>query len=305
MLPVGAQHPGRIQRLDTMYIAAAAAFLLALWIAGHYYGRSLELRVAEHHPRGASGVITGAEAITRRGTNGRAVLLVHGGGDTPQTLAHVADELTRRGYAIEAPLVPGHGRSLADFSGQSADAWYADVRARYSGLRQTHQWVGVMGLSMGGALSARLAADYPDIPALVLVSPYLAMPLVGDILTTMSWVWGLFVPYVGTASDASVLDPVARSNSLAYGAMTASALRALRATARRGMSALAAVRSPTLIIQSRADNRVAAKDTQRAYESLGASDKELEWIEGAGHVITSDFGWERVVARIGDWMDAH
>jgi hypothetical protein len=31
----------------------------------------------------------------------------------------------------------------------------------------------------------------------------------------------------------------------------------------------------------------------------------MEWIDGAGHVITVDFGWERVAALIADWMDAH
>jgi carboxylesterase len=288
-----------------MYIAAAAVLLLVLWIAGHAHARTLERRVAEGYPRGASGVMSGAEEIRRGGSNGCAVLLIHGCGDTPQTLWHVADELNRRGYAVDAPLLPGHGRSLADFYGQSADEWFAEVAAKYFALRGSHDWVGVMGLSMGGALSAQLAAEHPDLPALVLVSPYLAMPRVNDILTMVSWVWGPFVPVVNTATDASLFDPAARAGSLAYGAMTVSALRALRATAHRGRRALAGVRAPTLIIQSRRDNRVSAQDTQRAYERLGASEKTIEWIDGAGHVITVDFGWQRVAGLIADWMDAH
>lgn len=288
-----------------MIVAAIAASVLIIWVVGHSYGRFLERGLAARYRRDASGVIVGAEEIAREGTNGAAVLLIHGAGDTPQTLERVAGELHRRGYSVVAPLLPGHGRTLADFSRHAADDWYAEVRTGYAQLREKHRWVGVVGLSMGGALSARLAADNPDVPALVLAAPYLAMPTVGDLATRTSWLWGVLVPYVATASSLSVLDPEARVRSLSYGAMSAAALRSLRITARRGWESLSLVRAPTLIVQSKTDNRVASRDTVRAYELLGSSEKSIEWITGAGHVITVDYGWQQVASLIGDWMDSH
>jgi esterase/lipase len=131
------------------------------------------------------------------------------------------------------------------------------------------------------------------------------MPRIGSLVTQISWLWGAFVPYVSTASEMSVRDPDARSMSLAYGAMSAAALRALRITAMRGWGSLVDVRAPTLVIQSTTDNRVATDATMRAYAVLSSSDKRMEWIEGAGHVITVDFGWQHVADLIGDWMDSH
>jgi esterase/lipase len=65
------------------------------------------------------------------------------------------------------------------------------------------------------------------------------------------------------------------------------------------------VTAPTLIIQSRTDNRIASADTERAFALLGAREKRLEWITGAGHVITVDFGHERVIGSLVAWMEAH
>jgi carboxylesterase len=288
-----------------MVVAPVLIGLLIIWAAGRYYGHSLEYQLTQRYPRSTSGVIVGAEEIAIAGTNGAAVLLVHGAGDTPQTMGRLATALHGRGYTVLAPLLVGHGRTLADFSVHSADEWYDQVRASYEKLRAGHSWVSVVGLSMGGALSARLAAETPDLPALVLASPYLTMSAVGNVVAQTSWLWGLFVPYVNTSSNLSVLDAEARGRSLSYGAMSAPALRGLRLSAKRGWQSLGGIRAPTLVIQSKTDNRVATRATERAYELLGAKEKRIEWVEGAGHVITVDFGWQHVATAIGDWMDSH
>ena len=58
-------------------------------------------------------------------------------------------------------------------------------------------------------------------------------------------------------------------------------------------------------MQSTTDNRISTPATLRAFDRLGAPDKKLEWIEGAGHVITVDYGWQRVVDRMLEWMESH
>jgi esterase/lipase len=155
---------------------------------------------------------------------------------------------------------------------------------------------------MGGALSARLAAETSRVDALVLLSPYLSMPAGGNLLARTAGMWGLFFPAVRTASERSVLDPTARAVSLGYGAFTHRSLRALRLTAMRGYAALPAITAPTLVMQSTTDNRISTAATQRAFDHIGSAEKRLEWIEGAGHVITVDFGWQKVVERTVSWF---
>jgi carboxylesterase len=273
-------------------------------VVGRWYRRSVARSIHDRFEHNPDGVIRGAEAIHRPGTNGAAVLLVHGGGDTPQTMRHVADAFSARGYSVAVPLLPGHGRDLAAFNAFDGEAWYDAVKKEFEALRATHAWVGVVGLSMGGALSARLAAETP-VDALVLASPYLSMPTAGSLLARTAPVWGVLFPVVGTASDASVFDPAARSVSLGYGAFTSRTLRALRLTAVRGFAALPRITAPTLVVQSKTDNRISTPATERAFSRLAATDKELVWIEGAGHVITVDFGWQQVVDRMVEWMETH
>jgi carboxylesterase len=284
--------------------AAVVGTVVLLGAAGRWYRRSLAQAIDARFQRNRDGVIRGAEPIRRQGSNGRAVLLVHGGGDTPQTLTHIAQALAERGFSVAAPLLPGHGRDLAAFDASDEDAWFDAVRREFAALCESHEWVGVVGLSMGGALCARLAAETQDVDALVLLSPYLSMPAGGAMLARTAAVWGLFFPAVPTASDRSVLDPAARAVSLGYGAFTHRSLRALRRTAMRGYAALPAITAPTLVMQSTTDNRISTAATQRAFDHIGAAEKQLEWIEGAGHVITVDYGWQKVAERAVSWFDS-
>lgn len=288
-----------------MIVPAIVGAVALLGIAGRWYRRSVTAAVGARFERGSDGIIRGATPIELEGSNGAAVLLVHGGGDTPQTMRHLAAAFHEKGYTVVAPLLPGHGRDLDAFDAHDADDWYAEVLQRFEELEREHAWVGVVGLSMGGALSARLAAETGRVKALVLASPYLSMPRVGDLAARTAALWGAFVPVIRTSSDLSVLDPEARGISLGYGAFTHRSLRSLRLTATRGYAALPALSAPTLVMQSTTDNRISTAATERAFAQIGARQKTLEWIEGAGHVITVDYGWERVARRAVSWMELY
>ncbi len=247
----------------------------------------------------------GAEPFDLDAPNERAVLLIHGGGDTPQTLRYLADVLHARGYAVRAPLLPGHGRMLREFSTVTADAWLDAVRTEYRALRARYPWVGVVGLSMGGALAVQLAAEVgAALPALGLVAPYLSIPPFVRRAARFAPVWGVLLPYVRSAdSGRSIHDPVEEQKSRAYGVFTPAALRALTITADRASALLPRVTAPTLVIQSREDNRITSDACEQSYQALGAREKRLVWVDGAGHIITVDRGRERVFAELVEWMN--
>ena len=288
-----------------MIVPAIIGAAALIGVLGRARSRRIARQLDARFQRDSSGVIVGAGPISLESGSDAAILLVHGGGDTPQTMRNLAEELHRRGYSVVAPLLPGHGRDLGAFDRSSADTWYAEVAKQYAALRATHAWVGVVGLSMGGALSARLAAETRTVDALVLCSPYLGMPAPVALLARTAVAWGALIPVVATGSERSVLDPRARETSLGYGAFTRHSLPGLLLTARRGFAALPSIEAPTLVIQSTTDNRISTAATKAAFDRIGASEKEIEWIEGSGHVITVDFGWERVARRAADWMDGH
>jgi carboxylesterase len=284
--------------------AAAAAIGGVLWRRSHL--RRLERDCLARRPLGPDGIIAGAQPFELDAPAGRAVLLVHGGGDTPQTLRYLADVLHARGYAVRAPLLPGHGRTLRDFTNVAADAWLDAVRSEYRAMRARYSWVGVIGLSMGGALAVQLAAELDgELPALGLVAPYLTIPSFVRRAARLAPVWGPMLPYVRSAdSGRSIHDPAEEAKSRAYGIFTAAALRALMITADRASALLSRVTAPTLVIQSRDDNRITPAACEQSFRALGAREKRLVWVEGAGHIITVDYGRERVISELAEWFDA-
>jgi carboxylesterase len=285
--------------ITTSVLAAAL-----LWRA--LFARRVERAVAARLATGVDGVIAGAEPITLGPPRGRdAVLLLHGFGDTPRTLEYAAALLHERGYSVRVPLLPGHGRTLRAFADSQAEQWLAAARSALASMRERYERVSLVGLSMGGALSVLLAADDPELPALVLVAPYLDAPPLVRRLARWHRAVAIGAPYLSGTNPRSIHDDAERARSLAYGAMTPRSLAELTHLADRARAVLPRVVSPTLIIQSREDTRVAPSVAERAYERLGAREKRLVWMEGCGHIITVDRRRDEVLARMADWIDAH
>ena len=274
-----------------------------LWWRSRYVRAALQTDL-RRKPVGADGIITGAEGFVYARPGAPAVLLLHGAGDTPQTLRYLAVALYERGFHVSAPLLPGHGRSVVDFARVRANDLIGAALENYRELQSAHPWLGVIGLSMGGALAVQIAAEHPELPALGLAAPYLAMPAGIERVARFAWLWGRLVPVLRSATGLSVLDPVERERSLAYGVFTPSALRALQVTVRRAIGALPRVVAPTLMIQSREDNRIRVADAERAFALLGSREKRLQWITGAAHVITVDYGREIVISSLVSWMES-
>lgn len=283
--------------------ALGAALMIGLWWRTHYLRDTMQMGLRPR-PLGADGIVIGAEGFVHERPGAPALLLLHGAGDTPQTLRYLAQALYERGFHVSVPLLPGHGRSIADFARLQADDLIGAARDNYAALRRTHPWLGIVGLSMGGALAVQVAAEHPDLPALGLIAPYLAMPATIARAARLARWWGPFVPVLRSADGLSVLDPVERERSLAYGVFTPAALSALETTVRRAVEALPRVVAPTLVIQSRQDNRISVADAERAFALLGAREKRLQWITGAAHVITVDYGRDVVIASLTSWMES-
>ena len=288
-----------------MLLTGAVALVVALAVWRMVHLRRLTQLSTRRRQLGPDGVVVGGDGFVLGRANAPAVLLLHGAGDTPQTLRYLANELHSRGFHVEAPLLPGHGRSIVDFARVTADALLNASRLHYRALASTHPWVGVVGLSMGGALAVSLAVDSPTMPALVLIAPYLAMPPKIERAAKLSWVWGWLSPVIASSEGKSILNPDEAERNLAYGIFTVGALRALHTIVERAVASLPRVVVPTLIVQSRSDNRIAPATAERAFASLGTKEKRLEWITGAAHVITVDYGYERVVALAADWLSQH
>jgi carboxylesterase len=106
------------------------------------------------------------------GTGPVGVLLCHGFSGTPQSMRPWAEHLERAGYRVSLPRLPGHGTSWTEMNLTTWPDWYGCVERAFLELEDECEQVFVVGLSMGGALSLRLAEQFGSrVAGLVLVNP--------------------------------------------------------------------------------------------------------------------------------------
>ena len=277
--------------------------ITVLWVWGIWQKRSYHRRVGNRFPVGTFGIIPGAEPLALTAPDAAmGVVLLHGFGDTPQTVAALARQLREKGFDVSAPLLPGHGRTLEQFASSNGREWIASARQAHAAMRARHTRVALVGLSLGGALAATVAADDPTLAALVLLAPYIDAPRLYRMLVRAAPAIGVVIPYVGGDGTQSIHDPVARSEALAYGATTPQLVRELVRVADAARAALPRVRAPTLYVQSKEDNRITEDVARKAFAMLGARTKKLEMLDGCGHVLTVDYCRERVAKLVIEWL---
>lgn len=94
--------------------------------------------------------------------NGRreAVLMIHGYPTTPHMYAYSASRLSDAGYDVFVPLIPTFGADPAEFMNTDFTQWFSFIDEYYTGLRKRYDKVYVIGTSMGGAMTLKLAEKY-------------------------------------------------------------------------------------------------------------------------------------------------
>ena len=255
-------------------------------------------------PLGAGGVVAGAEPIALT-AGPRAALLLHGFGDTPESLGALARDLHARGWTVRVPLLPGHGRTVRAFEASSATAWVAAAEAAFVEVAALGGPVALVGQSMGAALAVRLAARHAEAPAVVLLAPLLSLSRALEQGARWWWLVALVRPLMPSADERSILDPEARARSLGYGVLPVRLVPQLVSLVRAARADLPWVRQPVRVVQSREDNRITPAGTEAALRSLGSGDLDVCWRNGAGHVVSVDFGHEEVWALVADWLERH
>lgn len=283
------------------YLVVSAA---ALGVARWWYPRAVERAAAARFPVGADGIISGAGSILLEGTGERGILVLHGFGDTPQSVGSLARALHAGGATVYAPLLAGHGRTLAEFAGSGSGEWLASAREALRSLRGRCPHLAVVGQSLGGVLATLLVTESTDVTALALLAPYFEMPSFVRSLTPFSAWLELALPYLVTADERSIHDPAARAVALSFGTTTPRLTRELMLVSDRARAALPELNVPTLYIQARTDNRIASAVAERSFEALGAREKRLVWLERGGHVVAADEEREEVARLVGEWLAA-
>ncbi len=300
--PRGARELGTRDR-GLLLAAAAGLGTLALLARERLIARRLQRAVGERLRLGRNGIVVGAEPETLLASETHAVLVLHGFGDTPQSVRELAHRIHAAGYTVELPLLPAHGRTLSEFGLGRAHDWIEFVRDQVAHLRRQYAHVSIVGLSMGAALASIVAAEHDDLDALVLLSPYLCMPERIRRLAPLLRVSGPLAPFRrSTVRVPSIMDPVARAAGLGFGVVSGHLLAELNEVTEVAQEAIPELTVPTLYIAARNDSRVPVEAAVRNWHRVGAPVRAFRWLERSGHISTVDVEKETVFREVLDWL---
>lgn len=120
-------------------------------------------------------LIPGAEPWSAAGgPNG--VLVIHGFTGNPASMRGQAEALAAAGLTVELPLLPGHGTSVSDMLATGFPDWLGAAEQAYADLASRCEKVAVVGLSMGGALTAWLASEHPEVAGIACLNAVVTPP---------------------------------------------------------------------------------------------------------------------------------
>jgi carboxylesterase len=237
-------------------------------------------------------ILPGAEPLSHVGTNGCGVVVIHGFTGNPSSMRSVAEAFVAAGYSVEMPRLPGHGTTLADMMSTSWSDWSACVSAVYADLATRVSNVVVVGLSMGGTLTAYLAARHPEIAGIVTINGALE-PMNSDfraMIQGMVEAGAAEIPGIG--SDIAMPGVV----ESAYSGTPLAALLSLADAGAELDSMVPGIKCPCLVMYSPQDHVVAVTASPYFADKVGGP-VELVTLDRSFHVATLDYDAELINQR--------
>jgi carboxylesterase len=218
-------------------------------------------------------------------TGGRplGVLLLHGFSGSPASMRPWAEYLAERGYAVEVPLLPGHGTRWQDLNQVAWTDWYDEAERALDRLRARTEAVVVGALSMGGSVALRLAQQRgDDVAGLVLVNPFvsstrkelLALPLLKHAVPSLK----------GVVND--IKKP--GQDEIGYPRLPLKGLAAVTQMWRVVVPELGSVTQPLLYFRSEVDHVIDASSSATVLRAVSSRDAEERILANSYHVATLD-----------------
>lgn len=212
----------------------------------------------------------------------RAVLLLHGFTGHSADVRMLGRFLQKKGYTSHAPIYRGHGVAPEELIRTTPADWWEDTLAAYNHLRNLgYDEIAVAGLSLGGALSLKLA-NCEKVKAVI----PMCTPMFFDNEVQLTEGFHFFARQYKQfeqkteaviEQEMQVMIEASKPMFEKVGSFIA------------GVSEMVdMVYAPTFVVQARHDQMINPESAKFIYEQIATDNKSLKWYEKSGHVITTD-----------------
>lgn len=225
-------------------------------------------------------------------------LLVHGFTGAPKEMRWMGEYLANLGYTILGVRLAGHATQPEDMRRMNWEDWASSVEDGYFLLKGMTDHIFVIGLSMGGILSLRFAAQYPISGVVAMSTPYM---LPNDPRLPYIQILSLLKPWL-EQGPSDFHNPEAEKDHVCYPYYPSRAVVQLRDLLTEMRASLPQITVPALIIHSHQDKGIESPNAEKIYAALGSMQKELIWVENSGHVIPREPDRYLVFKAIDDFI---
>jgi esterase/lipase len=220
----------------------------------------------------------------RQGLQGTLpILLLHGGGGTPQDFLLLADDLQRHGISTLCPLLPFHALGDEAMGDLRFDALVERALAAHHEILKAggrESGVRVIGLSMGAVLGIRLAVE-GEVARFVALAPALRPHVLRRVISLIPrWIRAGRLARIQYRWQREVW-------------------RGIRATE----LLIPRVTSPLLVLHSTDDESVSIQGARLLHDRAASTRKKLVVVEGQGHVLTKAPDPETVFGPIRSFLE--
>lgn len=244
-------------------------------------------------------IISGAEPFFMQGGK-HGVLLIHGFTGNPAELLLLGKYLHSKNFTVLGVRLAGHGTNEQDLSRMTKEDWLNSVLDSYYVLRGCCDKISVVGHSMGGLLSLRLATinsiqlnRLVTLSAPIFINKELGLRLLPPREETIN-------KYVRKRPRNLKNVPPAANRT--YRLMPLISIHELVDLIDESKQVLKKVKIPLLILHGKEDHTANVESAKFIYENVSSAQKQIELINDIGHLLPLREGRENIFKSVSRFL---
>jgi carboxylesterase len=246
------------------------------------------------------------EPIERAG-KAPVIVLIHGFTGTPWELGPLIDAVASRGYAVNAPLLPGHGATPAALSRSTWREWKRAIERTVDESLRVHERAIVLGFSLGSllALTVGAARQHRGVIALGALGTALELVDFDQRALEIAERLGPFLPDINVPKfrGSDVRDPHSKRSNPAYMTQPLRAAREILKGQRETRAVLAGITLPLLVVHGRADDTTPLRASQSLVAACERATVDFRVFPRSGHLIGRDVESQQVCEAVLSFID--
>lgn len=246
-------------------------------------------------------IIDGAESYKNIKNKENGVILFHGYSGSPSEMILLAKKFEERGLSVFCPRLTGHGTNFEDFEDTSFHDWCRSAIDAYLEFSKRVKKVYIIGLSMGGILTAYLGYLFNVDKIALLATPFDFPDKKFKYLSFLK----LFIKRTKQPNSAPALNNLENKSYLIYykDYYSIKSLNELKKGILFFRKILKKVKSDSIIFGSEKDKVVSYRSPQLIYNKIGSKRKQLIYLKKSNHVLPLDYEIDIIFKNICEFFE--